>query len=400
MKKLIIIFAVLFLFSPVKSQDISGYLLKARALSSTGKPEMAAKALSEALLGSGDYRLNIARADAYELTGDYSAALSDLNEANKKNPGSGEYGLARIYALKGDVQTSLYHLELNLNSGWKKSEKEIMLDPAFGVIENRSEWRNFWRKERYTDLEKDISDMEYYTSNGKNEDAGALLSEIRNSYPASDELSYSNALYQVSSGRFSEAVKSIIPLTTEKPGNEKYLRLLARAQEGSGNYAGASETYSWLLNTGIADAALLISRAKCYRKTGESDKAMQDIGRYLEYYPDNSEALSLAGKTEAVSGDNLKALEYFSKNLQLHPNDPELYLERGNSYLNARSWEWAIKDYSMSLDLKPGNSDVWFNRGLARLNSGKTQDACHDFRKALSMGNKKASEYINRNCIR
>jgi tetratricopeptide (TPR) repeat protein len=399
MKKFTIAVAILFLLSPVKSQDV-GTLLKARALSSAGKPELAAKALSEALLVSGDYRLNLARAEAYELTGDYSSALADLNEANKKNQGSGEYGLARIYALKGDVQTSLYHLEMNLNSKWKKSEKEIMLDPAFGVIENRSEWRNFWKKERYTDLEKDVSEMEYYTSSGKNEDAEALLSEIRNSYPGSDELLYSGALYQLASGRFPEAVKSVIPLTVENSGNEKYLRLLSKAQEGSGNYAGASDTYSRLLNSGVADASLLISRAKCYRKTGENDKAIQDIEKFLEYYPEDTEALSLAGKTQAVSGDNLKALEYFSKNLQLHPNDPELYLERGNSYLNARSWEWAIKDYSMSLDLKPGNSDVWFNRGMALLNSGKTQDACHDFRKALSMGNKKASEYINRNCIR
>ena len=94
---------------------------------------------------------------------------------------------------------------------------------------------------------------------------------------------------------------------------------------------------------------LLILRADCYRKTGETDKALTDIEKYLEIYPDNKAALSLAGKVEAISGDNLKALEYFSKNLKLHPNDPECYIDRANSYFVSKSWDLAINDYSMSL---------------------------------------------------
>ena len=60
----------------------------------------------------------------------YSDAISDLNEANKITPFSGEYGLSRVYAAKGDVATSLYHLELSMHSPFRRSEKEIMLDPA------------------------------------------------------------------------------------------------------------------------------------------------------------------------------------------------------------------------------------------------------------------------------
>ncbi len=183
-------------------------------------------------------------------------------------------------------------------------------------------------------------------------------------------------------------------------GGEKYLRLLAKAQEGMSNPSGASLTYTQLLNSGVADAQLLLLRAECYRKTGETVKALKDLEKYLDFYPENKSALSLAGRVEAMGGDNLKALQYYSKNLELHPNSPECYVDRANAYFVSSSWNWAIKDYSMALDLSPDNSDAWLNKGISLLRSGKTDDACHDFRKSFSLGNKRASEYISRECIK
>lgn len=401
MRTTLAIFITAFLSLYGTSQDaVVDKLMQARAFASSGKPELAIAGLSELINSSSDYRLYLERAAVYSLTGDYSAAISDYNEANRLNQGSGEYGLAKVYALRGDTQTAIYHLDMNLESGWKKSEKEIMLDPSFGAIGNSPEWRNFWKKERYTELERNVSEIEYYTSAGMTDDARQLLSGMKTNHPGAGEVAYAEALVNLVTGKTSDAVRIASRLVEDNAGNEKYLRLLARVQESSSNAAGASETYSRMLQSGVADAELLLSRAECYRKTGEHDRALADVEKYLSFYPEDKEALRMAGRSQAVSGDNLKALELFSKNLQLHPNDPELYVDRGNSYLAARSWDRAINDYSMSLDLKPGNPDVWFNKGVALLNAGKQQEACHDFRKALSLGSKRASEYITRNCIK
>lgn len=400
MKKIIIVLSVVLCCSFAAGQRPSDYLMKARALVSAGRNSEAIQILSDRLASEKDYRFFLERAGAKEATGDYSGAISDLNEANKLVPTSGEYGLSRIYALKGDAQTSLYHLELNLASTFRKGEKEIFLDPAFGSIDNRTEWRSFWKKERFTDVEKKVSEIEYCTSRNRTSDAESILQELRSGYPDAIEVLYSEALIRLESGKAADAVKYALQLTAAAPGNEKYLRLLARAQEAGSNYAGASDTWTRLLESGVPDASLLISRAQCYRKTGEHEKALNDLNRYIELYPDNREALSLAGKTEAVTGDNLKAIELFSKNLKLHPGDPDCYIDRANSYLAAKSWDYAINDYSMSLDIKPGNADAWLNKGVALLGKGQVNDACHDFRRALSLGNKRASEYISRNCIR
>lgn len=384
----------------IYGQQTVDYVLKARALSEEGKPDQAIDLLTEKISETTTSRLYIERAEAYILKGDYSGAISDFNEANRITPFAGEYGLSRIYALKGDVATALYHLEISMNSPYKKSEKEIMLDPAFGTVENKQEWRQFWKKEWYSNTEKSISEIEYYISVGKIDESKDVLSELKKSYESNVDILYAESLINLASGNYTEVLKIISGLKDLNSGIEKYLRILATAQTGASDPAGASTSYTQLLESGVADAGLLILRAECYRKTGETDKALTDINRYLEIYPENKSALSLAGKVVAKSGDNLKALEYFSKNLKLHPNDPECYVDRANSYFVSRSWDLAINDYSMSLDLKPADSEVWLNKGVALLNSGKVEDACHDFRRSFKLGNRRVTEYISRNCIK
>ena len=400
MKKIVILIWFLTIVTTICGQQSVDYLLESRAFVSAGKPELAIKILDKAISVINESRLYAERAEVEINKGDYSAAISDLNEANRITPSSGEYGLSRIYALKGDAATSLYHLELNLNSPFRKMEKEIMLDPAFGPIEKRSEWRQFWKKEWYSFTEKSISEIEYCVSSGKSDDSRVVLEELRKNYGSNDDILYAEALINISSGKYNEVVRTVAGLIVSYPENEKYLRLLAKAQMLAPNPAGASDTYSKLLSASVADAGLLLLRAECYRKTGENDKAIADIQKYLRLYPENKTAISLAGRTEASSGDNLKALEYFSTNLKLHPNDPECYVDRANSYFISKSWDWAIKDYSMSLDLNPDNSEAWLSKGIALVNSDRVDDGCHDFRKSFSLGNKRASEYISNYCIK
>lgn len=401
MKKKIIGLAWMFVLSGAAyGQQSVDFILKARAFDSQGKPEQAVKVLTDAISLSNESSLYLERAEARLSQRAWSDAISDLNEANKITPASGEFGLSRIYALKGDAATSLYHLELSMNSAYRKSEKDIMLDPAFSQIENRAEWRQFWKKEWYSFSEKSISVIEYYVSSGMIDESKAALADLKDNSGNQDDIIYAEALISLSTSRYDDAIRAVTGLIAANPANEKYLRLLAKAQAITGNAAGATDTYTRLFNAGVADAGLLILRAECYRKTGENEKAMNDLEKYLSLYPENKTALSLAGKVEAVSGDNIKALDYFSRNLKLHPNDADCYVDRADSYFVSKSYDWAIKDYSMSLDLSPSNSDAWLNKGIALLYTNKVEDACHDFRKALSLGNKRASEYISSRCIK
>jgi len=400
MKKILYLILILFIPFSVYGQQSVDYLLRAKALRESGKSDASISLLTGALKESNDGRLYLERAEAYLIKGNYSDAIRDFNEANKIIPSAGEFGLSRVYALKGDASTSLYHLELNLNSEFRKSEKAVMLEPSFAVIENRPEWRQFWKKERYSSMEKSLAEIEYDISSGKIEDSRIILSELKGKDGKDDDVLYYEALINLTTGKASDAVRMASGLTLNNPDNEQYLRLLARAQTESSNPSGASLTYSHLVDLGIADAELFLLRAECYRKTGESEKAIKDIERYLGYYPENKNAISLAGKVESAAGDNLKALEYFSTNIRLHPNDALCYVDRAGSYFISRSWAMAISDYSMSLDLNPGNPDAWLNKGISQIYIGKTDDGCHDLRRAFSLGSKRATEFLSKYCIK
>ena len=399
MKKTLILITSLLITGIISGQSSFNFLLKSKALAAKGESAKAIAIMTEAIGKKQESRLYLERAEAYLLEGDYSKAIIDYNTANSLDSHSGDYGLARIYAIKGEKDASLHQLEMNLLSSFKKSEKEILMDPAFSLIENTPEWRQFWKRDWYSGLETGISEIEYYLSAGKTEDAAEVLSEIRGTYKDKQDVVFAGAMLSLYDGKTAEAVKSLTDILASDPGNEKYLRLLAKAQSYASNWAGASMSYSKLIDLEIPDAGLLISRAECYRKTGETDKAMPDVEKYLSLYPGDKAALGLAGRIKTASGDNLKALEYFSENIKLHPGDPMCYIDRANSYLLLKSWEPAINDYSMSLDLDPGNSEAWLNKGIARLNSGKSEDACHDFRQSLKLGNKRATDYISRYCI-
>jgi tetratricopeptide (TPR) repeat protein len=400
MKRILVLVVSLALAVSDFAQKPADYLLKGRALIESGRYNEAAGILSEGLSKFRDYRIFLEIAAADLSGGDYKKAITDYQSANSLAAASGEYGLARISAINGDAAGSLRHLENSINSQFKKSEKDIMLDPAFSVIENTPEWRLFWKKERYTTLERKISEIEYYAAAGKTEDAGNILGEITFDYREDPEVQYAKALVQFSKGKYSESITELMKIPDDFKGAEKYLRLLARAQSMSGNPSGASLTYSGLIGIGTVDAQLFVLRAECYRKTGETDKALSDISMFLELYPDDRNALRFAGNVEGQSGDNLKALDYFSKNLRLHPNDPQCYIDRANSYFVSSTWASAIRDYSMALDMQPTDPDTWLNKGISLLNSGQGEDACHDFREALKLGNKKAAGYISKYCIK
>jgi len=400
-RKLVIVIPVLLLTQILSGQSVLDYLLEAKALTKAGKPEQSVQLLTEAISKYKDNnKLLLERAEANICDGDYSDAIADFNMANELSEHSGEFGLAKIYALKGDATTALYHLANSMDSKYKRTEKEIMLDPAFEKIENRPEWRQFWKKNWYSLSEEKISEIEYYSSIGKFEEASLILTDLGKVYPGNETTKYAESLVDLSAGRFASAIKILSGLLISDPDNEKYLRALSKAQAGQDNHAGALETYSKLLDRNVADAEILILRAGCYQKTGETAKALSDLQKYLSFYPDDKNALSMAGRMNATSGDNIKALQYFSENLKNNPNDPQCYIDRGNAYLSGKSWDWAVKDYSMALDLDPNNSETWLNKGIALLSAGNKEDACHDFRKSFTLGNKRAADYLGRHCIK
>lgn len=388
------------LFSGYASGQAADYIMKSRALIEAEKNSEAAILLTEAVSKGTDSRYYVYRGDALTALGRYEEAIKDYAFANQIEPSSGDYGLARIYAMAGNASRSLGYLSSHLESRYKKSEKEIMLDPAFSKIENTPEWRLFWKTDRYSVPETKSGEIQFYINSGRIKEAKEVLAGLLRDYPSASQTIYAKALVDYHDGRCDECAAAMLKLTLAEKDKPVYEDLLAKARFCAGNVAGAISVYSGMIDAGIPDAGLFLRRAECFRKTGEYDKALKDVLKYLEFYPSSREGLRMAGKTASAAGDNLKGISFFSRNIELNPGDPECFTDRADSYFTARSWELAVNDYGMALDIKPDIPDAWLNKGIALINLGKTDDGCHDLRRAFSLGNKRASPLISRYCIR
>jgi len=91
MKKIIYLVCILIISGSVSGQQTVDYILKSRALRESGKPEPALELLTKAIGENKDSRLYTERAEIFIIKANYSAAISDYNEANLITPSSGEF---------------------------------------------------------------------------------------------------------------------------------------------------------------------------------------------------------------------------------------------------------------------------------------------------------------------
>lgn len=400
MRRAIILLAVVLFTGYAWGQSVYNDVLEAVSLSSRGENEAALGVLRNSSGVDQRVDLLVLRGDIFLRAGKVTEARSDFMKAERMQQGAGLYGLARCAATEGQAGAAASYLEAYLKTAGKKDEPEIMLDGAFNPIANSVEWRSLWKKEWYRGYERLAWEIEHYISSGKNTLAMESMDELRNTYPDRPVTEYCEALLMMSKGRYGEAATVMEKVAAGSSPEIRYLRALAKAYTGEGNYSAAAAVYSKMIDREVPDPGLFIERARMLVKAGDRAGAKADMERYLTIDPENHDALSLIGKTYIEAGEIYEALPYLNMNVEKHPEKADAFSLRGEAWQAARSWEKAAEDYTMSLDLNPEEPEVNLNLGISLINIGKTSEACHYLRKAKSLGEKGAVEYLSKYCIR
>ena len=400
MKKGVVLLIIILASQLIAGQGRYNEMLKAVALSAGGKNIEAAGILTGLINASPDPDLLLLRGDAYLRSGNVKEAKSDFMAAESINQGSGLYGLASCAAAGGDARAAVAYLEAHLKSQYRKSEPEIMLDQSFGSIQSSPEWKSLWKKEWYKGYERKSWEIDHYLKIGKTDLAEETWQELSAEYSDMPVTDYCKARIMISRGQYREAASLLEPLSAKPDAPVSYLTALAEARAGEGNYYAAATVYGRLINAEYPDPQLLVKRASMLLKAGDRSAAKTDLGRYLNLDPDNSEALGLIGRTYAEEGAIYEALPYLNANIEQHPGEAKAFSLRGDAWLAARTWDKAAEDYTMSLDLDPENGPVNLNLGIALINTGNTGDACHYLRKAKELGEKEATRYLSKYCIK
>ena len=105
MNRIMIILLLFPVSLPAFSQQEVNSLLRARIFLDRGLYEEAVSVVEGSVDYPNDYRCNLLLGDILLSSGDYSGAVGSYNTANYLKQGSGELGLARVYAAMNDRTT-------------------------------------------------------------------------------------------------------------------------------------------------------------------------------------------------------------------------------------------------------------------------------------------------------
>jgi len=400
MKKIMLCLTMVAASHLVAGQGSYETILRAVSLSERGEVDEAADLLTSSGDQASGYEFLTVRGDIFIKASMINEAKRDFMAAENTRQGSGMYGLARCAAADGDAKAAAAYLEAHLKSQYRKSEPEILLDNSFSQVSSSPEWKALWKKEWYRGYERKSWEIDHYLRIGRSDMAEESWRELSAQYPDMPVTDYCNARILMDKGRYRDAAEILARLTVSKDTPASWLYTLAEAHAGEGNWYAAASVFTRLMDAVHPDPQLLLQRSRMLIKAGDRDAAKRDLVKYISIDPDNTGALGLIGKTYAEEGAIYEALPYLNSNVEKHPGEPSAFRLRGDAWMAARSWEMAVEDYTMSLDLDPEDGQANLNLGIALVNCGRTDDACHYLRKANKLGEKSASGYLARHCIK
>ncbi|MGE0434763.1 MAG: tetratricopeptide repeat protein [Planctomycetota bacterium] len=158
----------------------------------------------------------------------------------------------------------------------------------------------------------------------------------------------------------------------------------ADAVRKTGRLEDAVRGYTGVLREMDTRFDALVSRAWCYRRLGDTDRAMADVDRALGVAPGYTDGWFLRAYIRDQLGDKAGALEDYSHAVECDPANAMVYNNRGNTRLELGDRDGAMADFTKATELEPANKYGWYNRGRIHHSEGRTDSAIADYKRALA----------------
>jgi len=340
------------------------------------------------------------RGRSYLKKGENKEALQDFLACEELEKGKAAFEIAGIFASSGNLDDALVYLDINLNSNYKRSEKEVFMNENFLAWEEDSRWRKFWSNTNYyTGYDATITEANYLIKNEEFGNAVDLISEqIKNGSYRKAPLYAKRAEIYLAIEDYKTAVEDLNKAIDGDRRNAQLYKLRADALLEMGKYKTALEDYNSAVKYDSEEFEVYLNRAVAFSKNDMYDNAMKDIAFYRKYFPESVHASYIAGNINQEHKKYLDALKDYNFCLKKDPTKPEYFMGRGKTYMATQTYKYAQNDFSMALDLDPYNSEAYFLKGQTSLKLNDKEDACFCFKKAYSYGYGDALNYINDYC--
>ena len=392
-----IIFLVM-LFCATLTAQSDQYFMHAQAKLDYNEPDSAVYYMNKAIEVKQATEYYMLRGEIYYDQGKYEDALKDFNMVESKSPGQASLYLAKIYAIKKDVNMSVNWLLIHLNSKYKDHKSSIRIDKAFDGIKNEKKYVDVWLKDWYSDYELALEGALYYVNNNELVNALEEYDNIFQTYTPTDLMYYQRANVYIALNDYGNAVtdlKNAIKLNTD---NYDYYALRAYVLAEMKHYKKAWKDYNVAIEMNPEKPLDYLERGMVLYKMQLYQEAIKDISFYLKFYDRDEKAYYYAGLIYNELGDYSTALTYLNKLIDLNKGSVNYLIARVNAFEGLENYTQMLIDCNNALDLDPHNGLVFFKRGIAKLNLKDTDGACKDWENAVRNGYFDANEYIHSEC--
>lgn len=171
------------------------------------------------------------------------------------------------------------------------------------------------------------------------------------------------------------------------PNDRYWPYCLGSFLEHNGEYEEAISYY--LKGNDIdADPTFFNNIARCYKKMGDFDHALEMIDKAIAMDPNDADYMDLKASILMRSGKNEECIAELDKIIELDPGQSLSYFQKAESLMNMQKYNEAIELYTLVEDLNPDlDSDKYLHLKKAdayRL-MGKNADAEKEYRKVLTL---------------
>lgn len=155
---------------------------------------------------------------------------------------------------------------------------------------------------------------------------------------------------------------------------------------------------SMRLSVDPGDFWCLMRRARCRRRLGEADQAIDDFSLALKSAPKHPlsfRAFIERGLTYFGEGMHREALADFTEAISIVPVFRNVYCYRAETHRELEEYEPEILDYSSALALSPGDTHILFYRAEAFATIAQYEKAIQDFTQVIRLESDRAEKYYS-----
>jgi tetratricopeptide (TPR) repeat protein len=179
------------------------------------------------------------------------------------------------------------------------------------------------------------------------------------------------ALLQIQSERFADALLSLAPVLRALPSAAWVYALRARAHKGLGDKAACLRDFDRALQLESA-SWILLERARVYEELGDILRSLDDVDAAIELDGPSASLYMRRAHLQVCRRHYHLAIPDYTEAIRLDPGLQEAYLARSTVYCIREDLEAAIADTASAENLSGGDPGVTLERLRMSVYAGKT----------------------------